>query len=240
MRTSSPPSATAIPSLGAGIYLNTGSVGPAPGRDGGRHGRDRRLGARHRPRPTSTPSPTRCSGWPRPAPASPRSWARTCPSVALTHSTTDGMNAATLAIDWQPGRPGGHDPTRACRRPRPALRPASPWPARRSSCSMSATTATTPGRSPRSMRPSRPGPDSCRCRTSPWTTGAILPIAAIAEIAHARGALVVVDGAQAAGAIPIRFDDLGRRTSTRCRPRSGCSARRAWAPSSSVRGRSSA
>jgi L-cysteine/cystine lyase len=42
-----------------------------------------------------------------------------------------------------------------------------------------------------------------------WTTGAVLPIRRIAEIAHARGALVAVDGAQAAGAIPFRFDDLG-------------------------------
>ncbi len=42
-----------------------------------------------------------------------------------------------------------------------------------------------------------------------WTTGAVMPVARIAEIAHARGALVVVDGAQAAGAIPVRFDALG-------------------------------
>ena len=42
-----------------------------------------------------------------------------------------------------------------------------------------------------------------------WTTGAVLPVARIAELAHARGALVVVDGAQAAGAIPVRFEDLG-------------------------------
>ena len=34
-------------------------------------------------------------------------------------------------------------------------------------------------------------------------TGAMLPVARIAELAHARGALVVVDGAQAAGAIPV-------------------------------------
>ncbi len=42
-----------------------------------------------------------------------------------------------------------------------------------------------------------------------WTTGAVMPVARIAELAHDRGALVVVDGAQAAGAIPFRFDDLG-------------------------------
>lgn len=36
-----------------------------------------------------------------------------------------------------------------------------------------------------------------------WSTGAVLPVRAIAELAHARDALVVVDGAQAAGAIPL-------------------------------------
>ena len=42
-----------------------------------------------------------------------------------------------------------------------------------------------------------------------WTTGTVMPVAAIAALAHERGALVIVDGAQAAGAIPFRFDDLG-------------------------------
>ena len=42
-----------------------------------------------------------------------------------------------------------------------------------------------------------------------WTTGAVMPVAAIAALAHDRGAFVVVDGAQAAGAIPFRFDELG-------------------------------
>jgi L-cysteine/cystine lyase len=42
-----------------------------------------------------------------------------------------------------------------------------------------------------------------------WTTGAVKPHAGIAELAHARGALQVVDGAKGAGALPFRFDDLG-------------------------------
>jgi L-cysteine/cystine lyase len=39
------------------------------------------------------------------------------------------------------------------------------------------------------------------------TTGTLLPIARIVELAHSRGALVAVDGGQAFGAIPV---DLGR------------------------------
>ncbi len=40
-------------------------------------------------------------------------------------------------------------------------------------------------------------------------TGAALPVAAIAAAAHAAGATVVVDGTEAAGAIPIEVDSLG-------------------------------
>ena len=42
-----------------------------------------------------------------------------------------------------------------------------------------------------------------------WSTGAVRPVARIAELAHARGALLVVDGAQAAGAIPLDVPSLG-------------------------------
>jgi selenocysteine lyase/cysteine desulfurase len=42
-----------------------------------------------------------------------------------------------------------------------------------------------------------------------WSTGAVLPVARIAALAHERGALVAVDGAQAAGAIPVSVRELG-------------------------------
>ena len=42
-----------------------------------------------------------------------------------------------------------------------------------------------------------------------WTTGAVLPVAAIAEIAHAGGASFVIDGAQSAGAIAIDLEATG-------------------------------
>ena len=74
---------------------------------------------------------------------------------------------------------------------------------------MPATTATTSGPSPPSTAAITPDTRLVSISHVLWTTGAVLPVAAIAEIAHARGALVVVDGAQAAGAIPFRFDDLG-------------------------------
>jgi L-cysteine/cystine lyase len=42
-----------------------------------------------------------------------------------------------------------------------------------------------------------------------WSSGAVMPVTRIAAIAHERGALLVVDGAQAAGAIPVSVRDLG-------------------------------
>jgi L-cysteine/cystine lyase len=42
-----------------------------------------------------------------------------------------------------------------------------------------------------------------------WSTGALLPIRGIADLAHARGALVLVDGAQAAGTIRVDVGALG-------------------------------
>ena len=42
-----------------------------------------------------------------------------------------------------------------------------------------------------------------------WTTGARLPVDRIAAIAHERGALVAIDGAQAVGAIPVAVEDTG-------------------------------
>ena len=40
-------------------------------------------------------------------------------------------------------------------------------------------------------------------------TGTVLPIAEIAALAHERGALVAIDGAQAVGAIPVDVAALG-------------------------------
>jgi L-cysteine/cystine lyase len=42
-----------------------------------------------------------------------------------------------------------------------------------------------------------------------WMTGRLLPVHRIAEIAHARGALMAVDGAQGAGAVPVDPAALG-------------------------------
>jgi L-cysteine/cystine lyase len=42
-----------------------------------------------------------------------------------------------------------------------------------------------------------------------WATGRVLPVRAIADLAHDRGAVLAIDGAQAAGAIPVDLSALG-------------------------------
>ena len=98
---------------------------------------------------------------------------------------------------------------------------------------MPAPTATTRGRIAAFDAAITPGTRLVAISHVLWTTGAVMPVAAIAEIAHARGALLILDGAQAAGAIPFRFDETGRRPLRGLRPEVAARARRGWAPSSS-------
>jgi L-cysteine/cystine lyase len=129
-------------------------------------------------------------------------------AVALTHSTTDGMNAATHLPDWRAGgravtsaheHPGGLGPLYALRD--------------RSGVELAFVDAGDDGDDERTLAAFDAAitPDTRLVSISHvlWTTGAVMPVAGIAELAHARGALLVVDGAQAAGALPFRFDELG-------------------------------
>lgn len=196
----------AIPSLGAGIYLNTGSVGPLPAETAAAMAEiaawERDTGRAH---VDSIPDTMQRMAEARAAVAA--IIGTDVPSVALTHSTTDGMNAATLAIDWGVGdravttrleHPGALGPLYAIRE--------------RGRATVELLDVGDDGDDARTIAAFdaaiTPGTRLVSVSHVAWTTGAILPIAAIAEIAHARGALIAIDGAQAAGAIPIRFDDL--------------------------------
>lgn len=197
----------AIPALSAGIYLNTGSVGPLPAEtaaamaDMAAYERD--VGRAH--------TDYFAESLARMAEARAGVAAvlgTDVASVALTHSTTDGMNAATLLPDW---RAGGRAVTTASEHaggvgPLYALRD-------RFGVDLAFVEAGEDGDDERTIAAFDAAitPDTRLVSISHvlWTTGAVLPVARIAELAHSRGALVVVDGAQAAGAIPFRLDDLG-------------------------------
>ena len=197
----------AIPSLAAGIYLNTGSAGPIPAETAAAMADmaawERDIGRAHI---DSFADALQRIDEARAGVAAVMG--ADVSSVALTHTTTDGMNAATLALDWRPGdgvvttrseHPGGIGPLYALRD--------------RGIAELTLVDAGADGDDERTLAAFDmaivSGTRLVSLSHVTWTTGAVLPIAAIAEIAHARGALVLVDGAQAAGAIPIRFDDLG-------------------------------
>jgi L-cysteine/cystine lyase len=197
----------ALPSTAAGIYLNTGAVGPLPretahamaeaeawelrtgraDRNAWQDGIQRRAEAR----------------------ASVAAILATDPStIALAHAATDGMIAAALSVDWKPGdravttsleHPGGLGPLWAVRE--------------RYGVELAIVDAGSDGDPGEAIdaigRAIVPGTRLVALSHVSWATGFKLPIREIAQIAHARGALVAVDGAQAVGAIPVAPDDLG-------------------------------
>ncbi len=199
----------ALPALAAGIYLNTGSVGPLPAETAAAM---TEIAARERDVGRAD------LGWIGELPmrmAEARAGVAAIlgtdvDAVALTHSTTDAMNAGTLALDWTSGgrivtsrseHPGLLGPLYALRD------------RHRGGVELVFVDAGADGDEASAIAAFdaaiTPGTRLVAISHVLWTTGAVMPVAAIAEIAHARGALLSLDGAQAAGAIPFRFDETG-------------------------------
>src|SRR5512141_1030751 len=197
----------ALPSTAAGIYLNTGSAGPLP-RETARamaeaEGWELRTGRAD------------MGYWEESAQRMAEARAAVASvigagpgAMALTHAATDGMNIATWAIDWQPGdravtssleHAGAIGPLRALRERRGvdlAIADVG-WGGDTAAVVAAFDSAITPGTKLVSVS------------HVSYATGARLPIREIAAIAHERGALVAVDGAQSAGAIPVSVEELG-------------------------------
>jgi L-cysteine/cystine lyase len=123
--------------------------------------------------------------------------------VAITHHTTEGMNIAIWGLNWQAGdeivvtsheHEAGLLPAyAAARRYGLGLRVVDL--ADLSGDADTAAAAIIAALSPRTRL--------VVLSHVTFTTGAVLPVQAVAEAAHRQGALVAVDGAQSAGAIPI-------------------------------------
>jgi L-cysteine/cystine lyase len=128
--------------------------------------------------------------------------------IALVHSTSQAMNAASWSIDLQPGdrivtsqaeHPGGLGPVHvAAARSGAELAIADIGLGDDDAATLAAFDAAITART-RIVALSH----------VLFTSGARLPVAEIAQLAHARGARVVVDGAQAVGAMPVSMADLG-------------------------------
>ena len=197
----------ALPSLAAGIQLNAGTTGPMPAevaaamaelteyeRSIGRAHVDYYLEALDR-RNEARAGVAAVLG-------------ANLESIALTRSTTEGLNIAAWGLDWQPGEVavttihehiGGLGPLYGLRDRRGVE-------VRFAEIADGSDDEATVAAFDRAIVP---GTRLVAISQVLWTTGAVLPVARIAEMARERGATVVVDGAQAVGAIPVSVADLG-------------------------------
>ncbi|MBF6605711.1 MAG: aminotransferase class V-fold PLP-dependent enzyme [Chloroflexi bacterium] len=197
----------ALPATGAGIYLNAGSLGPMPRETAKAMAElaEYELTVGRAAPDYMTEGPERMAEA-RAAVAAILS--SDVGTVALTHSTTDAMNIAAWGLDWQVGDRavttnaehwGGFGPLVALRD--------------RLGVELDLIDVGDGGDADAIVAAFERaiGPRTRLVSLSHvlWTTGAIMPIRAIAEIARARGALVLVDGAQAVGVLPVVADELG-------------------------------
>lgn len=129
-------------------------------------------------------------------------------TIALTHHATDGVNITVQGLDWRPGdnvvttqleHKGVALPLGVLHRRHGVQVRAVPW---------------IPGTEPAEL--GRAVADAIDARTRlvvvshvAYVSGAIVPIAELACVAHKHGAVLLADGAQAAGAIAVDLHELG-------------------------------
>jgi L-cysteine/cystine lyase len=197
----------AIPSLGAGIYLNTGSAGPIPLESAAAveemanyELRTGRASADYFDLFLERMAEARAG--------LAAILGADVDSVALTHATTDGMNIATWAVDWRPG-------DRAVTTTHEHAGALGPLVAVRDRLGVELAFSDIGDGSDDERTVAAiaeaivPGTRLVVLSHVLWTTGARLPIERIAAIARDRGALVAIDGAQAVGAIPVSVTETG-------------------------------
>jgi len=197
----------ALPSTGAGIYLNTGTCGPLPRETAkamedlaayelsvGRSSYDYYLDSVQRMAEARS--------------AIAAILTADVETIALTHSVTDGLNIVVWGMDWQPGdrvvttsleHAGGYGPLQVL--------------AARRGVDVEVVDVGQGGDRERILeafeRAITPSTQLVVLSHVTWNAGAVLPVAEIAGLAHRRGARVAVDGAQSAGAIRVDVAALG-------------------------------
>jgi L-cysteine/cystine lyase len=131
--------------------------------------------------------------------------------IAVTHATTDGLNLGAWSIDWQPGdrlvsstgeHSGGVGPLYGLR----DLRGVELEFVEAGEGDPAVTDDDIVAGFERALDR---GARMVMLSHVLWTNGRVMPVRRIADAAHARGALVLVDGAQAAGAMPVAVRDTG-------------------------------
>jgi L-cysteine/cystine lyase len=197
----------ALPALGAGIYLNTGSVGPLPAETAAAMAElvdyELRIGRSH---PDYWEGFLERMGEARAAVAAVVG--ADVGEIALVHSASQAMNAAIWSVGLERGdrivttgaeHAGGLGPVHAA--------------AARAGAEVVIADVGLGGDDGATLAAFDAAiTDRTRIVALShvlWTSGARLPVREIAALARARGARVVVDGAQAVGAIPVSVSELG-------------------------------
>jgi L-cysteine/cystine lyase len=196
-----------LPATRAGIYLNAGTCGPIPAE--AQQAMDEQI-AREltigRASPDLWPEALARAEEARSAVAAVM--VADPADIALTHSTTDGLNAVIASLAWRAGdrvlttnheHPGGLGPLLAVRD--------------RLGVEVERVNVGDGGDPDQVIqafasaleRPAR----AILASHVLWTTGAVLPVARLGAMARDAGAVSIVDGAQSAGAVPVVLDELG-------------------------------
>ena len=197
-----------LPATRAGIYLNTGTAGPLPAEAAAAMAQiaDRELAVGRATRDAYEELLLRMDE----ARAVMAAVLGTDGDlVALTHSTTEGVNLALGTIDWRAGdravttsleHPGVTGPLALLRdRLGVEVVEAQIGDGGDDEVTLAALRAAVAGGRTRAVAASHVA----------WSTGAVLPAQAIAGLARDAGVLSILDGAQSAGAIPLAVDELG-------------------------------
>jgi L-cysteine/cystine lyase len=195
----------ALPATAASIYLNTGTAGPLPIPSVQAMQEFEDLGLRlGRGDPAAWPEVLERMAEARATLAVPLG-ARP-DEIALTHSATDGLNQAIMAIDWRAG-----DEVITTDQEHPGLLAPLLAAVERSGLRVRLVQA---GGAPQQVVEAVRAAIGPRTRLIAlshvlWTTGALLPIRDLATMAAQAGAWTVVDGAQGAGAVGFDVRSLG-------------------------------
>ncbi len=196
-----------LPATRAGIYLNAGTCGPIPSES-------QRAMDEHAARELAT-GRAGADQWDEALARMDEARAAVAAvlvadpaDIALTHATTDGLNLIASSLPWRAGdrvltstqeHAGGLGPLIALRD--------------RLGVELELVDVGDGGDPDRVLRAfaaalERPARAIIASHVL-WTTGAVLPVARLGALARSAGAVSIIDGAQAAGAIPVALDELG-------------------------------
>ncbi len=194
-----------LPALSAQVYLNTGTAGPLP--EPVRAAMVESLAAQAAEGRIAAEYYVKLSQLKAQVRAKHAAMLGCEPEeIALTQNTTDGMNLVTLGVNWQPG----DEAITTNLEHQGALFPLFAARERYNITIKIADVRDRPAEAPAVIeRLITPRTKLISLSHVSYITGAVLPIREIAEVAHRHGVLVLVDGAQSFGAIPVNVKELG-------------------------------